>query len=47
VVDIQVRAKRRFQAFALTSPNFESLLIRTRLTDEEVARSLSAFVFRE
>ena len=38
VVDIQVRDKRRFKRLRDESKNFESLPIRTRLTDEEVAR---------
>lgn len=38
VVDIQVRDKRRFKRLREESKNFESLPIRTRLTDEEVAR---------
>ena len=38
VVDIQLRDKRRFKRLKDESKNFESLPIRTRLTDEEVAR---------
>lgn len=38
VVDIQLRDKRRFKRLREESKNFESLPIRTRLTDEEVAR---------
>jgi penicillin-binding protein 2 len=38
VVDIQARDKRRFKRLMEDSRNFESLPIRTRLTDEEVAR---------
>ena len=38
VVDIQPRDKRRFKRLKDESKNFESLPIRTRLTDEEVAR---------
>ena len=38
VVDIQARDKRRFKRLREESKNFESLPIRTRLTDEEVAR---------
>ena len=38
VVDIQVRDKRRFKRLREESKSFESLPIRTRLTDEEVAR---------
>ncbi|MDB5965385.1 MAG: cell elongation-specific peptidoglycan D,D-transpeptidase [Polaromonas sp.] len=38
VVDIQARDKRRFKRLRDESKNFESLPIRTRLTDEEVAR---------
>ena len=37
-VDIQPRDKRRFKRLREESKNFESLPIRTRLTDEEVAR---------
>jgi penicillin-binding protein 2 len=47
VVDIQLRDKRRFKRLREESKNFESLPIRTRLTDEEVARlRRSAFAFR-
>jgi penicillin-binding protein 2 len=38
VVDIQLRDKRRFKRLREEAKNFESLPIRTRLTDEEVAR---------
>jgi len=38
LVDIQPRDKRRFRKLREESRNFESLPIRTRLTDEEVAR---------
>jgi len=38
VVDIQTRDRRRFKRLMEESRNFESLPIRTRLTDEEVAR---------
>ncbi|WP_411885049.1 penicillin-binding protein 2 [Polaromonas sp. YR568] len=38
IVDIQLRDKRRFKRLREESKNFESLPIRTRLTDEEVAR---------
>ncbi|MRD49069.1 penicillin-binding protein 2 [Caenimonas koreensis DSM 17982] len=38
VVEIQARDKRRFRKLLDESKNFESLPIRTRLTDEEVAR---------
>ena len=38
VVDIQPRDKRRFKRLRDETRNFESLPIRTRLTDEEVAR---------
>ncbi len=38
VIDIQPRDKRRFKRLREESKNFESLPIRTRLTDEEVAR---------
>ncbi|MES2362951.1 MAG: penicillin-binding protein 2 [Pseudomonadota bacterium] len=38
VVDIQLRDKRRFKRLREESKSFESLPIRTRLTDEEVAR---------
>ena len=37
-IDIQPRDKRRFKRLREESKNFESLPIRTRLTDEEVAR---------
>ena len=45
VIDIQLRNKRRFKRLREESKNFESLPIRTRLTDEEVAR-FSAQRFR-
>ncbi|MDZ4162037.1 MAG: penicillin-binding protein 2 [Burkholderiales bacterium] len=38
IVDIQLRDKRRFKRLREESRNFDSLPIRTRLTDEEVAR---------
>lgn len=38
VVDIQARDKKRFKRLRDESRNFDSLPIRTRLTDEEVAR---------
>lgn len=38
VIDIQVRDKRRFKRLREESRNFDSLPIRTRLTDREVAR---------
>ncbi|MFZ2858809.1 penicillin-binding protein 2 [Acidovorax sp.] len=38
VVEIQARDRRRFKRLMEESRNFESLPIRTRLTDEEVAR---------
>jgi penicillin-binding protein 2 len=38
VIDIQLRDKRRFKRLREEAKNFESLPIRTRLTDEEVAR---------
>jgi penicillin-binding protein 2 len=38
IVEIQPRDKRRFKRLREESRNFESLPIRTRLTDEEVAR---------
>ncbi|HAJ12583.1 MAG TPA: penicillin-binding protein 2, partial [Comamonadaceae bacterium] len=38
VVEIQSRDRRRFKRLMEESRNFESLPIRTRLTDEEVAR---------
>lgn len=38
VVDIQIRDKRRFKRLKEESRNFDSLPIRTRLTDQEVAR---------
>ena len=38
VVDIQARDRRRFKRLMEESRNFESLPIRTRLTDQEVAR---------
>ncbi|GAB4090727.1 penicillin-binding protein 2 [Hydrogenophaga soli] len=38
VVDIQPRDKKRFKRLREESRNFDSLPIRTRLTDEEVAR---------
>jgi penicillin-binding protein 2 len=38
IVDIQLRDRRRFKKLLEESKNFESLPIRTRLSDEEVAR---------
>ena len=38
LVEIQLRDKRRFKRLREESKNFESIPIRTRLTDEEVAR---------
>jgi penicillin-binding protein 2 len=38
IVDIQLRDRRRFKKLREDSRSFESLPIRTRLTDEEVAR---------
>jgi penicillin-binding protein 2 len=38
VIDIQPRDRRRFKKLQEETKNFESLPIRTRLTDEEVAR---------
>ena len=38
VVDISLRDRKRFKKLVEESRNFESLPIRTRLTDEEVAR---------
>lgn len=38
IIDIQLRDKRRFKRLREESRNFDSLPIRTRLTDEEVAR---------
>ena len=38
VVDIQARDRRRFRRLLEETKNFESLPLRTRLTDEEVAR---------
>src|SRR5512133_2076750 len=38
VIEIQARDKRRFKKLLEESKSFESLPIRTRLTDEEVAR---------
>ncbi len=38
VVDVQARDRRRFKRLLEESRNFESLPIRTRLSDEEVAR---------
>ena len=38
VVDIQARDKRRFKRLRQESRTFESIPLRTRLTDEEVAR---------
>ena len=38
VIDIQARDRRRFKKLMEESKNFESLPIRTRLSDEEIAR---------
>lgn len=38
IVDIQLKDRRRFKRLLEESKNFESIPIRTRLTDEEVAR---------
>jgi penicillin-binding protein 2 len=38
VIDIQVKDRKRFRKLFEESKNFESLPIRTRLTDEEVAK---------
>jgi penicillin-binding protein 2 len=38
VVDVQARDRKRFRKLIEESKNFESLPLRTRLTDEEVAR---------
>ena len=38
IVDVQARDRRRFRKLLDESRNFESLPLRTRLTDEEVAR---------
>jgi penicillin-binding protein 2 len=38
VIDIQVKDRKRFKKLLEESKNFESLPIRTRLTDEEVAK---------
>jgi len=38
IVDVQTRDRRRFRKLLEESKNFESLPIRTKLTDEEVAR---------
>jgi penicillin-binding protein 2 len=38
IVDVQPRDRRRFRKLLEESKNFESLPLRTRLTDEEVAR---------
>jgi penicillin-binding protein 2 len=41
VVDIQARDRRRFKRLREESKSFESIPIRTRLTDEEVARFIA------
>jgi penicillin-binding protein 2 len=41
IVDIQPRDRKRFRRLLEESKNFESLPIRTRLTDEEVARFIA------
>src|SRR5437660_9860022 len=38
IVDVQPRDRKRFRKLLEESKNFESLPLRTRLTDEEVAR---------
>ena len=38
IVDVQARDRKRFRKLLEESKNFESLPLRTRLTDEEVAR---------
>jgi penicillin-binding protein 2 len=45
IIDISLRDKRRFKRMREESKNFDSLPIRSRLTDEEVAR-FSAQQFR-
>ncbi len=41
VIDIQIKDRKRFKKLLEESKNFESLPIRTRLTDEEVARFIA------
>ena len=41
LVDIQLKDRRRFEKLRRESRNFESLPIRTRLTDEEVSRFIT------
>ncbi len=41
VVDVQAKDRKRFKKLLEESKNFESLPIRTRLTDEEVARFIA------
>ena len=41
IVDIQAKDRKRFRKLLEESKNFESLPIRTRLTDEEVARFIA------
>jgi penicillin-binding protein 2 len=41
IIDIQARDRKRFKKLLEESKNFESLPIRTRLTDEEVARFIA------
>ncbi|KAF7600063.1 MAG: penicillin-binding protein 2 [Candidatus Dactylopiibacterium carminicum] len=41
IIDIQVKDRRRFRKLLEESKNFESLPIRTRLSDEEVARFIA------
>ena len=43
VVDVQPRDRRRFRRLMEDSKSFESLPIRTKLTDEEVARFAEGF----
>ncbi len=41
IIDIQPKDRKRFQKLLTESKNFESLPIRTRLTDEEVAKFIA------
>ena len=41
IIDIKAKDRKRFQKLLEESRNFESLPIRTRLTDEEVARFIA------
>ena len=47
IVDIQPRDRKRFKRLLEESKNFESLPLRTRLSDEEVARFLELPGFAE